>query len=201
MFNKDHPYHTDEVILPLDSYGLFTDRESGQKKTNHETATIHFLPNGDYKIEWKYEEINDSIMMNVAPGEKIWPTFYFKSENKIKNDNKNTNKFNKNNSNNKFKNKKLANTNNTDKSYKDNNSNNKSENNFKVSDYKFDVSTQNTKKSSKNNKNRPITIEGNTLITTNKHGIRKEIPLNNRTRDNGGYNKSYKSSGKFNKKK
>ena len=124
LFDPAHKYHRTSIDINLESYALFTDRESDEKRTNCEYFTLRILSDkGDYETEWSYSTVNEAIMMNVAPGEQLWPTYIMS------------------------------------------NHNNKSDN------YK--------KPYNKKSYQKPVSRSGNLLVTTNKHGIRKEITMNN----------------------
>ena len=154
LFRSDHKYHTNCIPITFESFAIFEDRETGQKKTNHETMQLDITSTqGDYNVGWTYELINDAIMMNAQPGENLWPTYVSEKDNGQR-------------------------------------SNGRKPFNGKPNG--------NKKNSSKKNSQRPFVVEGNTVVTTNKHGIRKEIPMNNRRRDDfrerGGYRNSGKNS-------
>ena len=138
LFKPDHKYHTDKIDIQLESYALFTDRETGEKKTNCETFRLSIVSaEGNYETSWYYNVVDEPIMMVVEPGQQLWVT-YDVTANK-KND------------------------------YRNNRDNN---NGFK-------------KKYSNSNNQKPVTIEGNTMVTTNRHGIRKEIPMKNNRNQRG----------------
>lgn len=138
LFKPDHKYHTDKIEIVLESFGLFNDRETGEKKTNCETFTLAITSaEGDYYTDWDYVIANEAIMMTAEPGQQLWTTYDMSSR-----AHNNTNNNFKNNRNGKFK---------------------------------------------KNNGQRPMTIEGNTMVTTNRHGIRKEIPMKNNHQRNQRY--------------
>ena len=128
LFKPDHKYHTDRIDIQLESYALFNDRETNERKTNCESFTLSIISaDGEYVTDWKYETVDDAIMMSVEPGQQLWVTYDVTA------------------------NRKNNHRNNDD--YKKNNTFN-------------------------NNKHKSITIEGDMMVTTNKHGIRKEIPMN-----------------------
>ena len=129
LFNADHKYHTNEINIELESYALFDDIETKEKKTNYEKFMLKVLsPTGDYITNWDYDVINEPVIMTAEPGQPLWVTY----------------------------------------------------NNFK------NHAVSNRKPAGKNNK--PVTFEGNMMVTTNKHGIRKEISMN---RGGKKHNKSY----------
>ena len=129
LFDPNHKYHTDSIDIQLESYALFDDRETREKKTSCEVFNVSITsPEGDYQTAWNYNVVDEAIMMNAEPGQQLWVTFTFD-----KNDREHT------------------------RSYSSN-----------------DQQRNRNRKSQK-----PMTIEGNTVVTTNKHGIRKEIPLKN----------------------
>lgn len=133
LFNSDHKYHTDKIDIQLESYALFTDRESQDKKTNCETFKLSITSaNGDYDIEWNYETVDDAIMMSVEPGQPLWTTYDMNAHRNTKVERKPMN---------------------------------------------------NTSEKRVNNKQKNVTIEGDMMVTVNKHGIRKEIPLKNNNRN------------------
>jgi hypothetical protein len=123
LFKKDHQFHTDNIDISLESYALFTDKYSNERKTNHEKMTLNITsPNGDHSLEWNYEVIDHEIFMNL-PNVDLWPTYTFSKDG--------------------------------------------------ADSQKSIPQSRNKKKSGQ----RPMVVEGNTMVTTNKHGIRKEIPL------------------------
>ena len=118
LFKDDHKYHTNEIKIELESYALFDDQETNEKKTNYENFTLRIIsPNGDYISSWDYDVINKPVMMNAEPGQPLWVT------------------------------------------------------------YEGSKKQVNTKRPSNNNNKKPVTIEGNMMVTTNKNGIRKEISM------------------------
>lgn len=135
LFNPEHKYHTDMISIQFESFALFTDRETNEKKTNCEVFTLNILSsNGEYATTWEYSTVNDAIMMNADPGQKLWVTYEV-----------------------------------------DNNRINKRH-----------ESSENTYQK-RNSGQKPSHIEGDMIVTTNKHGIRKEIPMNTgRKNDNYG---------------
>lgn len=125
LFNEDHKYHTDEIVLNLESYALFTDRETNEQKTNCEVFNLRILsPNGSYVTNWEYSTVNEAVIMTADPGQKLWVTYDMNSHKQ-----------------------------------------NKPEYN-------------NTQRKPSNNAQKPMHIEGDMMVTTNRHGIRKEIPMN-----------------------
>lgn len=132
LFNPEHKYHTDEIDIQLESFALFTDRETNERKTNCEVFTLKILSaNGDYSTNWEYSTVNDAIVMTADPGQKLWVTH------------------------------EVDNT----KAPKRN-------------DYSSEHTYQKRTSGQK-----PSHIEGDMIITTNKHGIRKEIPMSTGRRD------------------
>ena len=136
LFKPDHKYHTDAVSITLESYALFDDRETGQKKTNHEIMDITILADNVAQA-WSYEAIDKAVLMNVQPGEQLWPTYSFSKDANAKS-----------------------------------NSNGRNDR------------PTTRRNHSKPNRPKNYSVEGNMLVTTNKHGIRKEIPLNTDRRPN-----------------
>lgn len=131
LFNEDHHFHTDNIDIPIESFALFTDRTTGERRTNHEKMVINITSSsGDYNLDWTYDVIDHEVLMNM-PNVDLWPTYNFNKE-QSSNDSRRKNGYRK-------------------------------------------------------KGQRPMVIEGNTMVTTNKHGIRMEIPLNKNR--NGG--KSY----------
>ena len=126
LFKPDHKYHTDKIDIQLESYALFTDRDTNEKKTNCEVFKLSVLSaEGEYATEWTYNTVDEAIMMSVEPGQQLWTTYDINAYRENKNL-RNNGEFKKNNS-----------------------------------------------------KQKPVTYEGDMLVTTNKHGIRKEVILNN----------------------
>lgn len=141
LFNPDHKYHTDKIDIQLESYALFTDRETNEKKTNCEVFKLSVVSAvGEYISEWEYNTVDEAIMMTVEPGQQLWTTYDMNA-------------------------------------HRDNHKNNTHNN----GDFK--------KKN--NSKQKAVTYEGDMMVTTNKHGIRKEIPMNNR----GNRNQKYPARG------
>lgn len=140
LFNEDHKYHTDTIDIKLESYALFEDKETGEKKTNCEVFNLSILSaDGDYVATWDYSVADEPIMMTAEPGQQLWVTFDFEA-------------------------------------YKAKNQRN----------YNNDPG-----KRISNPKKKHFTVEGDVMVTTNRHGIRKEISINgNRKR----YNKSYEDN-------
>ena len=132
LFNKDHKYHTDKIDIQIESYALFTDRETEDKKTNCETFTLSIVSSdGEYITDWKYNTVDEAIMMSVEPGQQLWTTYDMGAR-------KDTNK------------------------------------------YQQNHNDAPAKKNYNNpNKQKQVTIEGGMMVTLNKHGIRKEIPMKN----------------------
>lgn len=131
LFNKDHKYHTDSIDIALESFSIYTDRDTSEKKTNYEKMVLSIISaEGDSNISWEYETINKPVYMNTETSEPLWETYTFEKRETQFNGTSNSRKF------------------------------------------------EHTK-SNKNN-NPPQRVEGNTIITTNKHGIRKEVTINNR---------------------
>ena len=126
LFNPDHKYHTDAINIDLESYALYTDRNTNEQKTNIEKFHLQITSAmGDYTTEWEYDCVNEAIMMNAQPGEQLWVTYTFNHpENSVYNGDK--------------------------RPYRKNNYRKKNPH--------------------------PMHIEGDTIVTTNRHGIRKEIP-------------------------
>lgn len=141
LFRPDHYFHTDKIDIEFESFALFTDRDTDEKKTNREKMILNITsPNGDFNLDWEYETINDSILMNI-PNMDLWPTFDF---NKARQDGEMVN-------------------------HRPN-------------------SRRNGKKKYTP---RPMVVEGNTMVTTNKHGIRKEIPIGKGKPNHRDYQDSY----------
>jgi hypothetical protein len=127
LFKPDHKYFTEEINIELESYALFTEKDTEEKKTNYEKFLLKILSaNGDYITNWDYNVIDKPVMMNVGPGEPLWIT--------------------------------------------------------------YESSNDNNKKYNSNNK-KPFRREGNTMISTNRHGIRKETNINNNRKPQKSYNK------------
>jgi hypothetical protein len=146
LFNPDHKYHTDSIDLQLESFALFTDNESNEKKTRCETFKLSITSaDGDYSTNWEYNTVDEAIMVSVEPGQQLWITYDMNSRH-----------------------------------------DNKREHN----DHDF--------KKKINNKQKPVTIEGDMLVTKNKHGIRKEIPMRNNSNRNQRYPKGQNTSMKKN---
>lgn len=137
LFKPDHKYHTDSIDIQFDSYALFDDRETGEKKTNCESFKLSILSaDGDYATNWEYSVADEPIMMAAEPGQQLWVT-YNMSE------------------------------------HKHNNTHNNNSDRFKK----------------RYNKQKPVSVEGDMMVTTNKHGIRKEIPMkNNHQRNQRSFN-------------
>ena len=129
LFNPDHKYHTDEISIPLESYALFDDEETGKKKTNHEVFALKILSaNGDYISSWDYDVIDDAVMMAVEPGQQLWSTYDVTKN-----------------------------------------------------------SSSSTQKKSYNKNKKEVSYEGNMMVTINRHGIRKEVPIKNNNRSKNKY--------------
>jgi hypothetical protein len=78
LFNPTHKYHTDVIDIKLESFALFDDRETGLKKTNHETYILNVRdPDGTYDDDWTYEVIDEAVIMTCGENEPLWPTFTF----------------------------------------------------------------------------------------------------------------------------
>ena len=138
LFKPDHKYHTDKIELSLESFALFDDRETGEKKTNCEKFTLRILSaDGVYDTDWDYNVADEAIMMGAEPGQQLWVT-YDMSAHKNKNNIQRTH---------------------NDGGYRNNG-------NFR-----------------KSNNSKAYSVEGDMMVTTNKHGIRKEIPMNNHGRN------------------
>ena len=43
LFKPDHKYHTDKIDIQLESYALFTDRDTNEKKTNYNFDDTYFF--------------------------------------------------------------------------------------------------------------------------------------------------------------
>lgn len=156
LFNPEHKYHTDEIAIEFESYGLFKDRETMEEKTNHEVFTLRILSeHGDYAMSWDYETVDGAILMNVEPGQPLWTTYMV--------DQKKT----------------------YDKNSTSYNGRGRTYNNDK------EPSTY-TKKHVNNAKQHAMTVEGDMYVTTNRHGIRKEIPM--KKKNNQHASKSYNNS-------
>lgn len=151
LFKPDHKYHTDSIKIDFESFALFDDRETGDKKTNCEKFSLIILSgDGEYATNWEYTVADEPIMMAAEPGQQLWVT-YDMSAHKT-NAHQNAQNFN--------------NRGTSKEGYK------------------------------KNNKQSNYTIEDGMMVTTNKHGIRKEIPMNNHQRNNRNYRDNNQSQRK-----
>lgn len=139
LFKEGHKHHTDSVVMDLESFALFDDRDDGKKKTNYEKCSITFMSAGNVFTDWSYKVIDEPVMMNAEAGKQLWPTYQFTSNKEGKTGRNRGGRF--------------------------------------------------------KNGQKPVTVEGDMLVTTNRHGIRKEVPLSKgpkpkaRNRDGQGYRK------------
>ena len=148
LFKPDHKYHTDSIKIDFESFALFDDRETGEKKTTCEKFTVNIVSDkGDCLTHWEYNVADEAIMMAADPGQQLWVTYDMSAH---KNNSQNNNqRFNK---------------------------NGNSRGNYK--------------------KQQTFTVEGDMMVTTNKHGIRKEIPMNNHHKKN----RNYRDNNQFDRK-
>lgn len=152
LFKDDHKYHQDEIEISLESYALFDDKTTGEKKTDHEIMMVIVKsPDGQYSVRTSKETINHAVMMN-SDGRQLWPIYTFNKNESTDYPRRNT-------------------TGNETKSRHQRNPN-------------------------KNKVQKTVSREGDTLVTTNKHGIRKEIPTGSRNGDRNNYRSNYQNDNK-----
>lgn len=145
LFQAEHKYHTDHIDIDLESFAIFEDRDTGDKKTNCEKMHLSITSAaGDYTVSWESNVVNEPILMNVEPGTPLWTTFTFPQKKEL---DKNAPR---------------------------------------------DTKKQFNRKGG--NRQKPSHVEGNMVVTTNRHGIRKEIPMKQQNDRKSQYRDSYKRS-------
>lgn len=149
LFDPNHKYHTDSILVKLDSFAIYKDRETNEEKTNHETLSIKIEPDGSCH-NWEYEILDEAKRIEPDPNTQLWTTFKFDPKPDVRRQNTDYSTNNR-----------YNNTNGDRNTYRQNNRNNTQKNGH---------------------------VEGNMYVTTNKHGIRKEVPLSNNGRQNNRMN-------------
>jgi len=163
LFKEDHKYHTDQINIDFASYYSYNEPKTNLNKTDKQVYHLSFTKDG-YFDSWENETLDGFIAPLSSPGTQLWVTYSSKKNKRFSN------------------NKKFNNSN--DKNYKPyNNQNNK--NNFKENNNNNDnKNTNRVNKTNNSNNKKHAYVENDTLITTNKHGIRKEVSLNKNNRKN-----------------
>lgn len=80
LFDPEHKYHVTHIPITIESYALFTDRDTGKPTTTHSSYTLDIVSNdGMYTESWDSEDLDYEVDMQCAPGQNLWTTFRFNS--------------------------------------------------------------------------------------------------------------------------
>ena len=154
LFKPDHKYHQDKIEVTIEAYATFKNREKNfQESTSHDKMTVTIVNGqGEYTVDMQSEILDDKVEISPEPDKQLWTTFRFIPKDQ--------------------------NGNPTIKGEGDHPSSNGGTTVVNIGGTRKDDIYRDKKK----NRQPQSFIQGNMRVTTNKHGIRKEIPLNRQDR-------------------
>lgn len=79
LFDPNHKHHTDKIDLTFEAMGIYTDkRDNDKQKTNHETMCISIVDReGNFAVTHDHEVIEEPVNLDPLTSESLWKTFEF----------------------------------------------------------------------------------------------------------------------------